>query len=510
MKLTPLFALNNKYLICFMLAIVTLAVYWQVGNSAFVNYDDPTYVTDNQDVRAGLTAESVTWAFSTTHGGNWHPLTWLSHMLDCQIYGLNPRGHHYTNLLFHILNTILLLLVLQKMTGALWKSALVAALFALHPLHVESVAWVAERKDVLSTFFWMLTVGVYVLYVENPGVKKYLLTILLFALGLMAKPMLVTLPFVLLLLDYWPLGRFQIKKLGTAQSSDGTSPKDTRNEKRKSPKGPAKDAVRSKKNTESGYRWSLALPLIWEKIPLFVIAVASSIVTFFAQQSGGAVRSLEALPFTVRISNALVAYISYIGKTIWPFHLAVFYPHPGMLAGWKIAGACLLLLSISFMAIRALRLYPYFTVGWLWYLGTLVPVIGLVQIGSQAMADRYTYVPLIGIFIIIAWGIFDLAAGWRYRKEGVAVVSASLLLILMVMTWFQLQHWSNSITLFKHAINVTENNLTAHYNLGLALVKNARMDEAIDHFTRALQINPDNANSHKNLGNAMASPALYP
>jgi tetratricopeptide (TPR) repeat protein len=462
----PFFTLGREGVVCLFLVIAVLAVYWQVGNHEFVNYDDDQYVTENRHVQAGLTLESIAWAFTSTHASNWHPLTWLSHMLDCQIYGLNPPGHHFTSVFFHILNSILLFLVFKRMTGAFWKSAFVATLFALHPLHVESVAWAAERKDVLSTFFWMLTMGAYILYVENPGIKKYLLFVLLFALGLMAKPMLITLPFVLLLLDYWPLGRFN--------------------------------------------KSSLALPLVWEKTPLFVLAAASSVVTFFAQQR--AVGSLEAFPIIVRISNALVSYISYIVKMILPHNLAVLYPHPKDFPMWQVAGACLLLVFISFMAVKTFKRRPYFLIGWLWYLGTLVPVIGLVQVGSQAMADRYTYIPLTGIFIIIAWGVSDLAVGWRYRykKEGLAAASAILLSILMVATWFQVGHWTNSITLFKHAINVTVNNSVAYNNLGNALKNQGSVSEAIKHYTEALRIRPNYAKAHNNLGNALADQGKIP
>ena len=502
------FTLRREGVVCLFLVLTVLAVYWQVGNHEFVNYDDDQYVTENQHVQAGLTLKSITWAFTSTHASNWHPLTWLSHMLDCQIYGLNPRGHHFTSVFFHILNSILLFLVFKRMTGAFWKSAFVAALFALHPLHVESVAWVAERKDVLSTFFWMLTMGAYILYVENPGIKKYLLTALFFALGLMAKPMLITLPFVLLLLDYWPLSRFQVKNLDTVQHSEGKPQKDTKSKKRKSRKRSAKNAAQAKKIVKSAYQWSLAYPLVWEKIPLFVLAAVSSIVTLFAQQR--AVGSLEAFPITARIFNAFVSYISYIVKMILPHNLAVLYPHPGMPPVWQISGACLLLIFISFMAVKTVRRYPYFAVGWLWYLGTLVPVIGLVQVGSQAMADRYTYIPLTGIFIIIAWGIPGLIAGWQYKKEGLAGVSATLLSILMVITWFQLRHWNNTITLFKHAINVTVNNSVAYNNLGNALKNQGKIPEAIKHYTEALRIRPNYAKAHNNLGNALKNQGKIP
>jgi len=392
-------------------------------------------------------------------------------MLDCQLYGLNPGRHHQTNLFFHIASTLLLFLCLRRLTGVLWRSGFVAALFALHPLHVESVAWIAERKDVLSTFFWMLTMWGYIRYVERPGIAKYLSVLLFFILGLLSKPILVTLPFVLLLLDYWPLGRFQAE-----QSVD------------KSKQLPG----------------SLPLHLFWEKIPFFVLAAASSIVTFLVQQRGGAVGSLDVFPLNVRIANALVSYVRYLGKIIWPNNLSVFYPHPGMLSGWQVAGACLLLAAISLLAVRSLKRSPYVAVGWLWYVGSLVPVIGLVQVGGQSMADRYSYVPLIGIFIIIAWGVPELVQRWHYKNIGLSTMSAALLLILMITTWLQVRYWANTITLFEHALKINVNNYVAHNNLGLALAKQGNTVEAISHYTEALRINPDYVKAHNRLGIVLA------
>jgi len=465
---TPFSTIRCEGVICLFLIIATLAVYWQVGNHEFVDFDDNGYVTENRHVQSGLTPDSVIWAFTSTHACNWHPLTWLSHMLDCQIYGLSPGGHHFTNVILHILNSILLFLIFRRMTGALWKSAFIAALFALHPLHVESVAWVAERKDVLSTFFWMLTMGVYVFYTERPGIKIYLITVLLFALGLMAKPMLVTLPFVLLLLDYWPLGRFKFRQQESTVSNS------------------------TKKFSNSN--------LVWEKTPFFVLAAVSSIVTFFVQQGGGAVRSFDVLPLFIRVSNALVSYISYIGNMFWPYHLAVLYPHNSVLAGWKIAGACLLLVFVSFMAVRTMKQFPYILVGWLWYLGTLVPVIGLVQVGSQAMADRYTYIPLIGLFVMIAWGVPDFLERWQYRRTILAISAGCILSVLTMVTWMQLQYWQNSISLFEHTLNVTTDNFVMHNNMGLALQEQGKTDEAIAHYTEALLIQPNYVDVHNNLG----------
>jgi hypothetical protein len=418
----------------------------------FISFDNSNVFIIN-NVQAGVTPESITWAFTATRASNWHPLTWLSHILDFQLFGLNAGWHHLINVLFHIANTLLLFFVLRGMTGALWRSGFVAALFALHPLHVESVAWVSERKDVLSTFFWILTMWGYAGYVRRPGIKRYLLVLLLFALGLMAKPMLVTLPFVLLLLDYWPLGRLQ----------PGSSLNGSRSEQR-----------------------SLGLKLILEKIPLFFLSAGSSVATFMVQKSGGAVASLDSMPLSARVANALVSYVSYLGKMFWPYHLAVPYPLRAELPGWHVAGSSALLLAITLLALRAVRRRPYLAVGWLWYLGTLVPVIGLVHIGSQAMADRYTYVPLVGIFVVIAWGISELAAGWRYRKIGLTALGSVVLAILMVTSWHQVGYWKSSVTLLERSISVNPNNPVASMNLGHALIAGGKLEQGIDQFSEAL------------------------
>ncbi|MGW8222880.1 MAG: tetratricopeptide repeat protein [Syntrophobacteria bacterium] len=467
--------------VCLLLFIATLAVYWQVGNYEFVNFDDDKYIIENFHVQKGLTRDSVIWAFTATHVSNWHPLTWLSHMLDFQLYGLNPSGHHLTNVFFHLVNTLLLFLVLKLMTGALWRSGLVAALFAVHPLHVESVVWVAERKDVLSTLFWMLTLWAYLGYTKRPGVKRYLVILLAFALGLMAKPMLVTLPFVLLLLDYWPLKRIEL-----GQSAIGLP-------------------AASQPSTIANKPGAQAFRLLLEKTPMFVLAAVSSVVTFIVQKSGGAVGALETYPFKIRMANALLSYVIYLKKMIWPQNLAVFYPHPGQsLPMWQAAGAGLLLVVVSIAVIRAGRRYPYLPVGWLWYVGTLVPVIGLVQVGDQAMADRYTYVSLIGLFIVVAWGVPDVARSWRYGKSALALATGSLLVALMVSTSLQLKHWKNSLTLFDHALSVTDRNYLAHTNFGNALAELGRVDEALFHFTEAVKIRPSFSKAYNNLGNALA------
>ncbi|MCG6917595.1 MAG: tetratricopeptide repeat protein [Deltaproteobacteria bacterium] len=450
-------------------------------NHNFIRLDDDEYVTENSHVNTGLSWDNITWAFTSTHAANWHPVTWLSHMLDCELFGLNPKGHHLTSILFHLLNTLLLFLILQRMTGTLWRSGFVAGLFALHPLHVESVAWVAERKDVLSTFFMFLTLWSYIWYVERPGLYRYLLIILFFTLGLMAKPMLVTLPFVLLLLDYWPLERIQLCQ------SDLSHP------------GQSQPAINHKKLR------TRALGLLLEKTPLFVLAAVSSLITFLVQRSGGAVGALEIYPFHIRIANALLSYLLYITKMIWPQNLAVLYPHPGQsLPMWQAAGAGLLLLVISIVVIRAGRRYPYLPVGWLWYLGTLVPVIGLVQVGSQAMADRYTYVALIGLFVIIAWGVTDLLGSWQYSKPALILAATSLLSVLMVCSFFQVSHWKNSLTLFEHTLRATSNNSQIHNNLANVLTQQGKIQEAISHYTKALEINPNYGEAHINLGAVLA------
>jgi tetratricopeptide (TPR) repeat protein len=461
------FNVRPELLVCLFLGISILAIYWQVRNYPFVNYDDRTYVTENQHVQDGLTLKGIAWCFTAVHSSNWHPLTWLSHMLDCQLYGMNPGWHHLINVLFHILNTLLLFLVLKRMTGNFWQSSFVAAMFALHPLHVESVAWVAERKDVLSTFFWMMTLWSYTRYVERSKFDRYLLVLLCFILGLMAKPMLVTLPFVLLLLDYWPLNRFQFEKSGYGDKSE---------------------------------QGRFPLTLILEKMPLFVLSAASSVVTYLAQKSSGSVSPLDAIPFKVRIANAMVSYVSYIGKMIWPHNLAVIYPYQRNILLWKIAGAFFLLLAISVVVFMMVKTKPYFAVGWFWYIGTLVPVIGLVQVGSQAMADRYTYMPLIGIFIIIAWGTPDLVPKWRYKKIGFTVLTTSVLAVLMITSRLQVTYWSDSTTLFEHAINATVDNSIAHVNLGQALIENGKIEAANRHFYEALRIKPDLVEPLLNIG----------
>jgi protein O-mannosyl-transferase len=458
--------------VCLFLVFVILAAYWPVGSFEFDNYDSADYVYENRRVKAGLTAESLRWALTTTYASNWHPVTWLSHMLDVELFGMNPGAHHWTSVVFHVANTLLLFMVLRLMTGNIWRSGFVAALFAIHPLHVQSVAWIAERKDLLSTFFGLLAIWRYMRYVQFPTIGRFMPVLLFFILSIMAKPMMVTLPFVLLLLDYWPLERF----------------------------GFGFKAEVSHNSQRSAFKASLML----EKIPLLVVSVASCIVTVYAQQTGGAVGSSFAYPFHIRMANALVSYVSYISQMVWPVNLAVFYPHPGTLPGWRVIVAGILLAGITCLAIRFVKSNPWLIVGWLWFMGTLVPVIGLVQVGTQAMADRYTYVPLIGLFIIIAWGVPDLLKRFRYQKVALAVLTGLVTITLTIVSWGQVKTWQSSVTLFERALAVTKNNYVAHNNLGHYRLQEGRLTEAINHFTQAVEINPKFELAHLNLGVALS------
>jgi tetratricopeptide (TPR) repeat protein len=461
------------YLVCLLLVGLSLGVYWQTARFDFINYDDDKYVTQNAQVQAGLTRGSLVWAFTTMHSANWHPLTWLSHMLDCKLYGLKPAGHHLTSVFFHLANSVLLLLVLNRMTGDLWRSAMVAALFAIHPLHVESVAWVAERKDVLSTFFGLIALWFYVLHAESARLKRYLIFVLAYALSLMAKPMWVTFPFLLLLLDHWPLGR-----LGWATSKTG--------------------GVEPKKRT-----------VFREKIPLFCLSSISCIVTYIAQQKGGAVVSIEQYSLAVRTQNALITYVGYLWKMIWPSGLACFYPYHRLgVPTWQVLLALIFLISVTVLAWRSIQHRPYLAVGWLWYLGTLVPVIGLVQVGGQAMADRYTYLPLVGIFIAVVWGVPSLfVRRSKFRqplsatlpapiRKGLAVASGTVVLSLASCTWTQAGYWRSSISLYEHALKVARGNYLAHNNLAGALAGQGKIDEAIAHYMEALRLAPTVYQAH--------------
>ena len=455
---------SARWWISLTLAVLTVAAYAGTWRNGFVSWDDPSYVSENAHVLGGLTWRGLVWAFTNVQGANWHPVTWLSHMLDVQLFGPDPGMHHAVALLLHILNTILLFGVLQRMTGAVGRSAFVAALFAVHPLHVESVAWAAERKDVLSTLFWMLTMTAYVAYVERPQPKRYLLVLGVFALGLMSKPMVVTLPFVLLLLDLWPLARHERT------------------------------------------HWNA---LVREKIPLIVLALVLSAVTFFAQQRAGAVQQLAGVPVGLRIANALVSYFRYIGKAVWPSGLAALYPFPQSLNPWELVGAVSALSATSILAIGARERRPYVTVGWLWYLGTLVPVIGFVQVGYQAMADRYTYIPLIGLFIVVVWGANELSAALPARRVILAAAASATLLASIALTHAQVQVWHDGVSLWQHTVAVTRNNFIAQTNLGYELAQRGRFDEAAAEYRGALQISPDYILARQDLAIALASQGKY-
>ena len=498
-------------LICLALAILTIVVFLPIRDSGFVSLDDDVYVYENTSIQSGLNWDSIKQAFSfelAKRSGHWHPVTWLSWMVDYTIFGLNPFGYHLVNLLFHVLNTILLFLILHRMTKALWPSAFVAALFAIHPLHVESVAWVTERKDVLSTFFWMLTVGAYSYYVENRELKRYVFVLIFFVLGLMSKSMLVTLPFVLLLLDYWPLRRFSEVNPGPAVQTAILKPAVSGRQKKKSrkkdtEKGMAKEVPKVGKPavSESQFKWSLIYPLLLEKVPLFILSIFSSIAAVLAAHSAGAVHT-EDIPLGDRIGNAFVSYIAYIGKMILPINLAVLYPYPKAMILWQVLGAVMLLIVITFAVIRLFRKVPYLSTGWLWYLGTLVPVIGIVQAGPQAMADRYTYISMIGLFVIVAWGIPDLLNKWQYRKETLLALSILSVLFLATMTWRQVGYWQNSITLYNHTLEITDGNWLISFNRGNILHNHNNFSQAIEDYNKAIASKSDCAELFNNRGAA--------
>ena len=441
------------------LVVLTLLVYARVPHYPFVNFDDAQYVVENAPVASGVTADGIRWAFSSSHAGNWHPLTWISHMIDVELFGFDAGKHHLVNLLIHALSTLLLFVVLARMTGNVWASALVAALFAVHPTHVESVAWIAERKDVLGGFFWILTMWAYVRYAAAPSAGRYAAVVAALVAGLLSKPMVVTLPFVLLLLDVWPLQR----------------------------------AV------SRGWR-----PLILEKVPLVVLSLASSIVTFVVQREAGAVRALEVLPLDRRIAAAVLGYAEYVFKTVWPVDLAVLYPHPAIVPVWQVVAAGSGLTLITAAAVWYGRQRPYLAVGWFWFLGTLVPVIGLVQVGTQWIADRYLYLPSIGLLIVAAWGTAELATRLRVPRRALATVALSVIATFSVLAHRQVERWENSVGLWEHTLRVTENNSRAHAHLGHALTAEARHDEAIAQFQRALVLRPDYPEALNYLGAALA------
>ncbi len=445
--------------VCLVLAAITWVVFGQTLGHEFVNYDDELYVADNPAALDGLNLKGIVWAFTHNVNDNWTPLTVISHMLDCQFYGLQAGGHHFTSVLLHTASVIVLFLVLKRMTAALWRSAFVAAVFAIHPLHVESVAWIAERRDVLSGLFFMLTLGAYAGYVRHSwSLGRYLMVVLMLALGLLSKPMVVTLPFVLFLLDYWPLKRF----------------------------------------TQPGGRL-VPWRLIAEKVPLLALSGAACVATLFAQKE-----AIVSLPLSVRIGNALVSYVAYLGQMIYPAGLAVLYPHPGSgLALWKIIAAFVLLLAISAGALAARRKRPWFLFGWLWYLGMLIPAVGLIQSGLRAQADRYTYLPQVGLYLLLTWAAADLCAGWRHRRGVLGGLSTIILVALIFCAREQTAYWRNSELLWTHTLACTSDNFIAQNNLGNALLQKGNVDDAMVHYQKALQIKPDYAEAHNNLGIAL-------
>lgn len=464
--------MRNKVLISVLLAVVTIILYAQVVHFGFLQYDDNDYVIANPHVNSGFSAANVAWAFTNSYASNWHPITWLSHMLDVAIFGMNPGKHHLTNVLFHVANTVLLFLLFAALTGSVWRSGFAAALFAIHPIHVESVAWVAERKDVLSMFFLMLTMLAYLRYCKQKSLTRYILVFLALALGLMAKPMLVTAPILLLIFDYWPLRR-----------------------------------------ADAGWK-----PLVIEKLPLFALSIASSIITFIVQHQGGSVNSLEALSVGTRVSNAIVTCAAYLDRAALPIRLAAHYPYPHQgVPVANILASLFVIAALSAAAWRTRARHPYLLTGWLWYLISLIPVVGLVQVGSQASADRYTYIPLIGVFVAVAWIIPESLAGRvkqpvkRSKKTKPAspptvlpVAAAVVLTVLVGLSWVQIGYWRNGMVLFQHAVEVTENNSVGYYHLGGAYDQNGKMEEAVKAYEKAISLNPGYGIARKHLADCLA------
>lgn len=458
----PVF-INN--MIALSLIIAGLLLFSRTATNSFISLDDPDYITENSVVQKGLSKEGIIWAFTTTYANNWHPMTWLSHMLDVQLFGLSPGWHHIVSALLHAVNTVILFFVLWIMTGKSLQSGFVAALFLVHPLHVESVAWASERKDVLSTLFSLLTLWAYVRFTERSVVKWYAMALVFFALALMSKPMAVTLPFVLLLVDWWPLGRLSV--------------------------GAGREESSQLKLTET------RLPrLLLEKIPFLVLTVGSSVMTFVAQNA-----FMQPFTFQARLTNALSSYATYLSKTIWPSGLSIYYPHRGdLIPSWKVILFVALLACLTILVTFLARRFPYLAFGWFWYIGTLVPVIGIVQVGAQAMADRYTYVPLIGIFIAVSWGISDLVRKLPLPKWVLPICSTVIILALATATWAQLGYWKNDLTLYRHAVDVDEDNWVAQNTLGALLGTEGRFDEAIPHLEKSIRMNPTYADPYFNLG----------
>lgn len=466
--------ISKNSILYIILALIILIIYWKLQTYEFLNYDDNDFVIENEYIRDGFSAKSLSYAFTDMNSGIWLPVTWLSHIFDCQLFGLNPMGHHWNNLIFHIINSLLVFIILQKMTGAIYRSFFVAVLFAAHPIQIESVAWVSERKNVLSTFFYLITILNYIFYSKSLSTGRYLVVIFFYILGLMSKPMMVTMPFALLLLDYWPLGRITTFKEFNVYSKKGGNRR-----------------------------------ILLEKVPFLIIAIIFSIISFQAQYIAGAMTDLESIPINARIELSLVSYVKYLFNLVWPVRLAFFYPYSGDISFWEIAGASFMLFLISVYSIRCVITKSHILFGWLWFLGTMFPVIGLVHLGDQSMADRYLYIPCIGIFVIIVWEVFRLSKLYVTYKASPVIIFGVATIILVFTSISQMKHWRNNITLYSHAIEVTENNYVAHGNLGAVLLNSGKTDEAIYHLRKALEIKPQGRKSHFDLGTALAAKRMY-
>jgi protein O-mannosyl-transferase len=483
-RIKPAVESKKNFIIVLFLVLTTLTIYWQTSSHTFTNFDDPDYVVINPYVHKGISFDSISWAFHIPQTGEkietyWHPLTWLSHMLDYQFFGLNAGMHHLINVLYHIVNTLLLYLVLMRMTGSSWRSAFVAALFALHPINVDSVAWVAERKNLLSTFFWILTMLAYLHYTKKSNISRYIILVAVFILGLLSKPMLVTLPFVLLLLDYWPLRRISL-----------IFPEQIKIKK--------KD-IRAKLNFQ--YQGVPIQRLILEKVPLLIFSLISMGISSLSLSRAGVIVAAGEVPIGLRFENAIVSYMKYMWKMIWPSNLTVFYPYPESIPLWQIIVAPMLIILISFLALKFIFRAPYFIVGWLWFLGTLVPVSGLMQGGLwPEIAERWAYVPLIGLFIIIGWGIPDVIHGWQHRRVVLAASPIILLLILMMISWRQVGFWKDNVSLFSHALEVNNENFVAYSNLAAAYANQGKKEKAIYFYKEALRINTNDLIALNSLG----------
>jgi tetratricopeptide (TPR) repeat protein len=499
---------RKKLIVYLVLIVLTCAVYWQVNFYGSVNFDDHVYVTENDHVQSGITLDGLRWAFSTTYAEFWHPLTWLSLMLDYQLHGVNLGGYHTTNLILHVLSTLLLFWLFCRMTGAIWKSAFVATLFALHPLHVESVAWISERKDVLSAFLGMLTLCLYVYYTEKPVIKRFLLVVFCFILALMSKPMVVTLPLILILLDYWPLNRLGSQKIVTKEPENISVASNKGKKKNKVKQETLKkdnSLLQTQKLPQTRIAGIIPVWQLWEKTPFFILSAVFSIITIYARYKPPA----NGISLGSRLANAPVAFVTYLEKTFWPYDLAVFYPFPDQLPLWQVLGAALLIIAISAAVILMVKRLPCLLAGWSWFVITLLPVIGIISVGEFAMADRYHYLPSIGIAIMLAWGIPSLIKPEVTRKKILFPAGITALIIMAVLTWQQCGYWRNSIELWNHALRVTNNNYMAHSCLGKFLYKKGDSKESFYHFNEAIRLKPDYSVAYNDRGSVFSNMGQY-